>query len=538
MDMGIRLSFTNGIKIKMIWLIWQIRGSELILPIVLLTVITIDTAVAADIRFIEIMNELGRCEMSGEIVAGDEVKFKEIVTLNECILTLDSPGGNYNTALKIVKIMDEFSTPTIVENGNQCLSACALIFMAGTMSEEGAYAHRTIDEGGTVGFHRPYLDLRNSKSGAFTSKQVEDAFSASVDVINNLIKRSTKRYDPTDPSSESLYFPTLLLTKMLEKGREDFYKIETVGDLLIAGVYYKELFDGDIADRVPVAKAFRNVCENFYWQEIENFQLDDQKKDKFDVVTFFDVDYEKYVRSPAQTEENIGGQRYTVFHDYPAPEGTYRDCLVNKNDRTFTATFRDDGDSYKFTNLRGIFALPRHMSITGGILEAIEPSIDKIFDTRNQPTSFTQLNNIDLDGNELKRLRGIPQYSCETLCRSDPSCAGYTYDKWNQWCFLKNSIRVQFVSPKSVSGLKFGSRSPPSSANIVEMKRYRKKHFPGDGYATVRAPSPDTCEGECIDQIQCIAFTYFYEDNLCRLFSSVGEYFSHERADSGAKTQR
>ena len=79
---------------------------------------------------------------------------------SRAVVTLNSPGGNYNTGLALARYFREKSIATVVENGSYCYSACAFAFLGGsgfsTQNGVGAYIDRTIQPGAIVGFHAPY----------------------------------------------------------------------------------------------------------------------------------------------------------------------------------------------------------------------------------------------------------------------------------------------------------------------------------------------------------------------------------------------
>jgi hypothetical protein len=151
--------------------------------------------------------------------------------------------------------------------------------------------------------------------------------------------------------------------------------------------------------------------------------------------------------------------------------------------------------------------------------------------------SFVSYENQDVTGDELSRERGLDQDACAAKCEGDAACEAYTYDKWNKWCFLKSSVAGLRMEPKAVSGLKPWYSEPPRSGRAVEMVRYRGKRFPGSGYETHRASSFENCEQICRGDGHCMGFTYYSADSRCEAFATLGEYFGHEGADSGVKTQ-
>lgn len=324
---------------------------------------------AAEFRYVGAVDNVPECEMTGVIEEGDEAKFSRLYAEHfSCRLSLDSPGGNYGTALKIIEQMESY-TPTIVKSGRRCLSACALIFMAGMGNEDAAYANRVMEPGATIGFHRPYLDLGEDDGRRYSSKEIERAFSGSIDVINRLIKRSNTRFWNGDSSAQSYYFPPILLSKMLEKRKDEFFELETVGDLLISGVSLNSSIEQALAPEAYPSDKYRNVCDNYYWQSIDNFTYYDETKGKFDPIPFADESYEEYERKKPYARETVKGEAYHVYRDYPAPEGTYRECLVRQTDSGFTAAFRYYDDNFEFENLRSIFAYPRHAPIAVVVLK-------------------------------------------------------------------------------------------------------------------------------------------------------------------------
>lgn len=74
------------------------------------------------------------------------------------ILNLSSDGGNFPAALQIAHILwTHGNISTFVASGNSCLSACAIIFLAGNLDSNNrrAQSARIFEHGSTVGLHRP-----------------------------------------------------------------------------------------------------------------------------------------------------------------------------------------------------------------------------------------------------------------------------------------------------------------------------------------------------------------------------------------------
>lgn len=105
--------------------------------------------------------------LNGEIELGDSLKLKHLLRGHEddkgwygnyTLLSLNSVGGDLSEALKIIQLVKSETIPTYVSAGATCLSACALIFMAGTQSWDvgNVFFGRFLDIHGTLGFHAPY----------------------------------------------------------------------------------------------------------------------------------------------------------------------------------------------------------------------------------------------------------------------------------------------------------------------------------------------------------------------------------------------
>lgn len=111
-------------------------------------------------------------KLAGYIFPGDADKFEAAInpilhpnyvnveTRGHITLLLDSPGGDYNEALRIAQIVRDQKISTKVERRSFCNSACAFIFMAGSLQQYAmdAEVDRAIEAGAELGFHSPYID--------------------------------------------------------------------------------------------------------------------------------------------------------------------------------------------------------------------------------------------------------------------------------------------------------------------------------------------------------------------------------------------
>ena len=97
--------------------------------------------------------------MNGLIIDGDSQKFQD--TIGDKLvrsIVLDSRGGDVLEAMDIGERIRLKNADTTVGPDGKCASACALIWAAGT--------HRSIADGGRVGFHAAYnADTQKSPTG-------------------------------------------------------------------------------------------------------------------------------------------------------------------------------------------------------------------------------------------------------------------------------------------------------------------------------------------------------------------------------------
>ena len=157
----------------------------------------------------------------------------------------------------------------------------------------------------------------------------------------------------------------------------------------------------------------------------------------------------------------------------------------------------------------------------------------------NRVGIFKSFENFDIRGKDARTIKNTDIVACQSSCSEDRSCMAFSFDKWNQYCFLKSNIDKLSLDPRSVSGVRSDAPEPELATTPLKMTRYRKKVFPGDGYRLSTQLRFEGCELECQAEKKCVAFTYqrARKNKECSLFAKTGEYNSSPDADSGIKTQ-
>lgn len=111
---------------------------------------------AANISTEDLGDDLSLIVVTGEITSGDsEIFRREAAKASQAIVALESPGGATLEAIEIGEIIRIRGFSTLVLNDSQCVSACALIWLAGTP--------RTLARSGSVGFHATYTDQKGQR---------------------------------------------------------------------------------------------------------------------------------------------------------------------------------------------------------------------------------------------------------------------------------------------------------------------------------------------------------------------------------------
>lgn len=204
--------------------------------------------------------------LDGPIVDGDVLGFEREASkaspdAGRVVVELSSPGGSYVEGLLLAAAFRRAGAATVVKGGAECYSACALAFLGGAeplrdIAVEGddipgQPPSRTLEPGGTIGFHAPYLDVPNANYSAAT---VGEAYRAAVDGISLLIQLADRFYvEPTE------------LPRLLEPGRDSAFLVDTVDAVRSLWIDYgdRSLQFRDQASITP--SMVRNACVNRWY---------------------------------------------------------------------------------------------------------------------------------------------------------------------------------------------------------------------------------------------------------------------------------
>lgn len=163
-------------------------------------------------------------------------------------ICLSSPGGSIVEALKIIELIDGFMG-TAVPRGADCLSACALVFMAGSSASGGPMGtaiNRKLHAAGRLGFHAPSLEVEDRR---YTKTAVENAYRVANEALSRLMLRSS-----------GMLLSQTLIAEMLATPPKEMMFVDTVYD---AGRWLIPIA-GTIYPRQITATAAVNACNAYY----------------------------------------------------------------------------------------------------------------------------------------------------------------------------------------------------------------------------------------------------------------------------------
>ncbi len=164
-----------------------------------------------------------RISLDGPIEAGDADRLAAAFDAappgdEHVTLCLNSPGGSYGEGLEMIElVLKRTNVATVVDQGAQCFSACAFLFLAGNtpVSEDGEMApDRTLDVRATLGFHAPYM------KGGTAAKLPEanaESYRRGVHAIARMLEIDRREL-----------FPRGLLAKALQVGPDYLLYIDTI----------------------------------------------------------------------------------------------------------------------------------------------------------------------------------------------------------------------------------------------------------------------------------------------------------------------
>lgn len=463
---------------------------------------------AAEIKLVK--DPLCKISLVGDIEAGDADALKASIkkvagTLEgsfDSILTplcLNSPGGSYPEALKIIDLMIETAkVPTVIKSDSECYSACAIIFLAGSYWPDGAEGQkklnksRTLHPGGKLGFHAPYAGGIGDK--AASPGTIKAAIKVGINSIVDLMDRN-----------EFDLFPESLLRKALRVDESNMFEVTTVEEAT--------RWDIEVPQQIKIATidktAAMRMCENAFTVRKMRFDaLISTKRGK-------DEEGDKVV---VRYENADGETSCEITYGGPVDERT----IYIKLD-----------DQYLFGS-NWLFLLDRNTridSLRNGVraIAVKAQSVDEKL-SKGAPQIYR---NYDFDGADIGTVDAGSADDCAVRCAEQGACMVFSYNRWAKKCFLKSSFESARFEPRSVSGKLAGTYKPDKKPDTVQNFRGRK--FKDKPSGTHAATSFEDCLSACLKDSSCIAINFHKAKRRCQFFNGVNEYFPDPEYDAAMR---
>ncbi len=143
---------------------------------------------------------------------------------NRLRVCLNSPGGSLLEATRLAALFSDKGYGTVIDDGDSCLSACAVLFMFGSHYLTGRTYNfnRRMHVNATLGFHRP--DFALPEGGNYSSADVEKAFDIAIIATLEFVRLANRRLE----AETKVYVPSDLIEQMFSSEGQDFYYITSV----------------------------------------------------------------------------------------------------------------------------------------------------------------------------------------------------------------------------------------------------------------------------------------------------------------------
>jgi hypothetical protein len=209
-------------------------------------------------------NSLCDFAFNGEIVSGDLDRLKQASPQPNQRLCLNSPGGDYDEALRIIKsFRDTFSLGTVVDKGAECDSACAFIFMFGTLNEGDGMVSRSrkLHTLGKLGFHSPRI---NPAGEIYSDVELAKQYRNGIMAITNILEADWNNMFPK----------SLLIEALRIDSPSKFFYVDTVGkvaaaDIELMGFHPPSQLTQQMLERACLAKTSQEDSQS--WSRWEGF---------------------------------------------------------------------------------------------------------------------------------------------------------------------------------------------------------------------------------------------------------------------------
>jgi hypothetical protein len=505
--------------------------------------------------------------LDGEIEKGDAAllrqKFDAMPEVDwfTYFLCLRSTGGDLREAVNIAQFVLSKGRPsiaTVVEDGQTCASACAIIFLAGSEGDPGRYSQpaRFLHPRGRLLFHSTQLDLRG-----FSDK----------DLLAILTEHTT---DPRGLQGKivDLYKDGLRDVQSVIATFQQFILVsrEDISDRWVRPSLFLEMFAQDpgewiCADNVdavgrwniqvygyqtpktPKQEDYSNVCRSAYHWRLDEFAVGSD----YERTSPRGVEEVGNLKRPPASNLLAGrNKRNTEFDDRVTMSVQARTapltCVVelkNTNKQldsqsTLTTFFLRDFTNEAQTNTVVSQLSPTSFYPAATLLRelpGIHPAPDRSTSKTRPAVGFNEYPNAGMNGCFYRSIPNMDRQACQAACAVDPACVAYSHNKFAHACELKHTLTALRLDPLWTSGVPSAGPTPSRSIRAEAMIDFyalfgdrmspnRRLRIEGK-LIDAKVGTLDECSDRCKSDPVCLADESWLLDDFkgyeCRRFSEV-----------------
>lgn len=506
-----------------------------------------------------------KCDLilEGDIVDGDAASLKrQFATIVEdshvsgysFFLCLRSPGGSVQEALRIARFVRQTQRPsisTVVEDGQTCASACALIFLSGNApARQGEWPLRYLHPRGRLLYHSSRLNLSGytdkallkyltapTRDGQGLKGKIADLYSDGLrdmqSVISTFKGLTYQREDVGQP-----WVRQSLFLEMFAQDPNEWVCIDTIDAV---GRWNIQVF-GYKPPRKPTRQHHLNVCHNAYhWRSDELWagggvagegdHIGHSHKDD-------DID-ESDIKRPSKVKyaerNNERGFRLGMETDlddlFVLNFGAYwgrEPCVVEvyfgrsrrfDEEARLRVIFERGGGPVIALYATSYFDASTPLPALPGVRPLNSDSA-----TVRSAVGFHRYQNSLMNGCSYKSIPKIGIDACQAACSKDGACKAYSYNKVRKACDLKHTMSATRLDPMWISGVPQTGPARERSARVVTMTYIypgEDQRLGGEILDSVTSPSREACAISCESDRTCLAAEYDDTTEQCRRFSSV-----------------
>jgi hypothetical protein len=493
--------------------------------------------------------------LDGDVEQGDaaslQQNFQAIVGKMNAFsffLCLRSSGGDLGEAVKIAQFVLQTQRPsiaTVVEDGQTCASACAIIFLAGNApARVGAFPQRFLHPRGKLLYHSSRLDLSRFSDKdllAFLTEQtpdprglkgkIVDLYKDGLRDVQSVIATFQRFTSQREDLGDRWVRPSLFL-EMFAQDADEWICVDTIDAV---GRWNIQVY-GYQPPQSPRKQDYSNVCRSAYhW-----------RSDQFAVDAADDLEDEGELRTPpasttlsGRNKSNAGfDSRFTMSFQAPFQP---LNCIVElkydygkkqlDSQSTLTTFFLPTGGftpgAVIVSELSPVAYYPAATLLRD--LPGIRPDRGA---TKTRPAvRLNDYPNTVMNGCSYKLIPKMERAACASACAADAACQGYSHNTITQACELKHTMTARRLHPLWTSGSPSGGPAPGRSVRADTMVTYdelaknvrlvNNARIAGKLIDEANVATSEACSDRCKSDAMCLAMEFTPSTNVCRRFSEM-----------------